>query len=46
MDQRPRGKVLIVDDYRLLREGLVDSLLASATDLQLIQAGNVAQGYL
>jgi DNA-binding NarL/FixJ family response regulator len=39
------GKVLIVDDTRLLRELVRDALLARFPGLEVIEAGNAAQGY-
>jgi DNA-binding NarL/FixJ family response regulator len=38
-------KVLIVDDTRLLRELVRDALLALFPGLEIIEAGNAAQGY-
>jgi len=45
MYEGARGKVLIVEDTRLLRELVRDALVARFPGLEVIEARNVAQGY-
>ena len=45
MYARERRKVLIVDNTRLLRELVRDALLARFPGLEVIEAGNIIEGY-